>query len=75
MSVTCDRCDATHLLAHLTLLDGDLVCQPCVIEIIDHRRPRRPIQRPAVMPAHGLEVVDVPRGMAGRLAAMRASTR
>jgi hypothetical protein len=73
--MTCDRCHEPKSRTQLTIVAGDLVCPECLfIEADRASKNQRPVPRPTPEPAHGLEVIDIPRGMDARLA-MRLAPR
>jgi hypothetical protein len=75
MTLACERCSTPGPLANLTLVGGDLICPSCLYLDADAAwRHQRPIPRPNPEPAHGLEVVNIPRGMDARRA-MRLARR
>lgn len=76
--MTCTTCHADCPPAALYHFDAARTCPLCMArrherEMADPERFRRAALHPE--PAHGLVVVDVERGMAGRVAAMDARRR
>jgi len=67
----CARCPAERPLANLTRVGADLVCPECLWRKADYDSKHQALARPARLHEdHGLRVVDVERGNAGRLAAL-----
>ena len=69
--MTCTRCGTDRPRANLTLVGDELVCPECQWRKADaeskHQVPAPPVR---ANEDHGLRVVDVARGNAGRLAAL-----
>ena len=72
--MTCARCPNDRPFANLTVVGDELVCPECLYSApqhqITHPEPAPPAPVVPTPPDFGLTVVDLPRGMAGRRAAL-----
>ncbi len=74
--MTCTHCHTTDLLlANLTAVGEELVCPLCLSSWHAYEYTHQVLVRPAPAPEHGLVVEDIPRGNAGRIAAMERRRR